>query len=146
MIYHNTTNCRCSTSPYAQGLELTSVNVGAQSLTATVTATPADCAGHFPGYPALPVAVLGTAMADATSRLIEATTHRPMMRWVPKGRLVFEAHRFVQAGTPVDIDARIVSSAGPRRTILVNASAGEQVAASLSINVVTVHPEMLTPR
>ncbi|QYN17470.1 hypothetical protein [Amycolatopsis sp. DSM 110486] len=137
------TGTETGSSPYARGLELTSVNIGAQSITATVTASPADCAGHFPGYPALPVAVLGTAMVDATSRLIEATTHRPMMRWVPKGRLVFEAHRLIQAGTPVEIDARIVSSNGPRRTILVTASTGEETAASLSVNVVTVHPEML---
>lgn len=97
-------------SPYTHPLPLDQLHIGADTATATATvsATPHQCAGHFDHYPALPIAVLVRSCFDLATQLIH--TLEPDESWdITDGDLHPVTH-LVPAGQPVALRAEIIHS------------------------------------
>ncbi|MCA9471687.1 MAG: hypothetical protein MRJ96_12265 [Nitrospirales bacterium] len=70
-------------NPYTQSLPLKNVQIAGRRLTAVLgIESPQQCAGHFPFYPAIPVAILMQALAEAAGRLTQAQLGLPVFSYV----------------------------------------------------------------
>jgi hypothetical protein len=114
-------------SPYRQAVPLRDIDGDDWRMSAVVVAGPADCVGHFPGCPTVPVAVLGQAMVDAAGTLVAR-------RWLTRA-LDLNAHRLVSAGTPVTLTATMTDRAGSEVTVSVVAHDGSAVVADLVVRI-----------
>ena len=123
-------------NPYRRPLEMTDVSTSTTSVTTLVKPTVPDCVGHFPGYPTLPVAVLGGVMTETASRLIEIVTDSPGVRWIPM-KTDLQAHKLVKAGIPVTAEARLIrlNQADLRIAVVAATEDGEIATVSLDIAV-----------
>jgi len=95
-------------SPYRQRIPLTLSSLDARHIRTELNQIPAEaCAGHFPLYPALPVAVLMEAFANSTGMLLRSFRDNPELRFrvtsadITASRLVFAGQSLVIEGEVV---------------------------------------------
>ncbi|WP_409497177.1 hypothetical protein [Amycolatopsis sp. cmx-11-12] len=103
-------------------------------MTADVKAEPGDCAGHFDGYPAMPVAVLGASMSRLVSHTLEAYTGMQGARWLTRG-VSFDAHRLVPAGETVRMRAKRIESSSAEYAFYVSANSASEKVAEMTIRI-----------
>ncbi len=100
-------------NPYQNPLPLYGIEINSECMTATLGQVPAYyCTGHFPFYPALPVAVLVSCLFNMTGHLLR-------FRHQAKGRFTYlvthstlQADNLAFAGEEVALSARHVESDG----------------------------------
>lgn len=126
-------------NPHTHSLPLQHLTVGPSETSATVQARPQDCAGHFPNFPVLPVAVLGGAMVAVALQALTATPGQEAAVWVP-ARAHVHARRLVAAGTPVTVTASRPRTAGSLYAAAVTATAPHGLAATAEFHF-TRHPK-----
>lgn len=94
--------------PYRVPVRLEDVQLTETTLQASLqTVTPAMCSGHFPHFPALPVAVVSQALATAASTLF---THRTGVATNLVSRASTVADALAFAGEPIEISATFLES------------------------------------
>lgn len=69
-------------NPYGRPLPLKNLSIGENTVSADIDTTPDLCAGHFDGYPGLPVAITATAMTTLIDHWVAHTD--PAARWRPR--------------------------------------------------------------
>lgn len=90
-------------NPYSRPLPLDNLVFHGDAVSADIAVTPDLCAGHFDGYPALPVAITATIMTTLTDRLI--TRNDPAARWRPAA-FRLKASELAWAGTTMTVTVR----------------------------------------
>ena len=95
-----------TTSPYTQPLSLEYDVVNNGVLTAHSNGLlPIQCAGHFPKYPAWPVALMAYGIGQVSSHLIDAILQKPV-KYIVK-EVDIAAFRLISAITPLTFTARL---------------------------------------
>jgi 3-hydroxymyristoyl/3-hydroxydecanoyl-(acyl carrier protein) dehydratase len=93
-------------SPHGRALPLTALRCDRRGvLTAEVEVSADMCAGHFDGFPMLPVAATGSAMAGLLDHFVRRLTGNPAARWLTRTADI-AAERFVPAGSAVTFTVR----------------------------------------
>ena len=126
-------------NPFTQPLPLDNVTANGHTITATVTSHPQQTAGHFYDYPTLPAAVLGGAMCEAASLVLDSLTGSRVC-WTPITAR-FAAHVLPTANQTVTVTACPSDSPAPddAYAIDVTAAIGKTTVATLTL-VVRIHP------
>lgn len=97
-------------NPYRQRLPLSVAALDARRIRTELNTIPAEaCAGHFPLYPALPVAVLMEAFANSTGMLLRSYRASPALRFRVTSADI-SASRLVFAGQSLVIDGEVVGA------------------------------------
>lgn len=103
-------------SPYRNRLGLEIVEVGQRSVHARLPSVPAEaCAGHFPLYPAVPVAVLMEVFSNAGGALFRSLARAPELRYrvrsadISASKLVFAGTAIALRGELLEQDSRSVT-------------------------------------
>lgn len=105
------------TNPYRQRLQLTVAELDRSRIRCQVPSVPVEaCAGHFPLYPAVPVAVLMEAFSNAGGALLRTYRAAPELRYrvrcadIHASRLVFAGQAIVIHGEVLhDVSAHAVA-------------------------------------
>jgi 3-hydroxymyristoyl/3-hydroxydecanoyl-(acyl carrier protein) dehydratase len=106
------------TSPYINGLELEDRTIrDDKTASATVTATPEQCAGHFNGFPAMPVAVIIRAAVELGAYLVN--TRETGHLWEPADGDLHGVTQLVPAGRPVTMLAELIHATPTSRLVRV---------------------------
>lgn len=101
-------------SPYGSPLRLDEVSVSGTRARAEVNLRAEQCAGHFAGFPAVPLAYLLTALVDLSQRLLED----PVNTGPPVRVDLLQAQTLLAPGIPIVLrahrqeDRRVLVSAG----------------------------------
>ncbi|WP_304455376.1 hypothetical protein [Nocardiopsis sp. YSL2] len=106
-----------ASSPYGSPLRLDHVSVSGTMAQAEVNLRADQCAGHFAGFPAVPLAYLLTALVDLSERLVED----PENTGPPVRVELLQARTLLAPGTPVVLRARRQND----HRVLVSAGHGE---------------------
>ncbi|MFI1801179.1 hypothetical protein ACH427_28060 [Streptomyces sp. NPDC020379] len=96
-------------NPYSRPCPLGEPTFHGDSVSADITVTPDLCAGHFDGYPALPVAITATTMTTLTDRLVARDD--PAARWRPAA-FRLEASELPWAGRTMTVTVRSAPPTG----------------------------------
>ncbi|NYH77504.1 hypothetical protein FHR84_000818 [Actinopolyspora biskrensis] len=99
-------------NPYVDALELNATSADASSASAWVTAPPERCAGHFPGYPAAPVAMLIRSALDTCESIA------PAARWALADCRLHDMRTLPPADAPVQLRAELVHATPHTRVVL----------------------------
>lgn len=91
-----------TSSPYGSPVRLDNVSVSGTTARAEVHLRADQCAGHFAGYPAVPLAYLLTALVDLSQRLWED----PENTGPPFRVKLLQARTLLAPGTPIVLRAR----------------------------------------
>ncbi|WP_155888709.1 hypothetical protein [Inquilinus limosus] len=119
-------------SPYREPIPLEFDEPQALSLTArSQPLAPARCAGHFPGYPAWPVAIIAETIAQAVARLLHHILGREAEYSVVRTDIA--ALRLVPAATPLSFHVDCLSASRTLSHYVFSARVmwGEEVVATL---------------
>ncbi|WP_019855755.1 hypothetical protein [Actinopolyspora mortivallis] len=108
-----------TTSPYATPPELRRVRLDTRSASATITPRLEDCPGHFPGFPTLPIAMLGSGLERLGMRLGERIA--PASGRIPWNLELIHASRLVPAERDVELRAEVDGSDKRGHTLLLRA-------------------------
>jgi len=93
-------------SPHGLALPLTAVRCDRRGvLTAELEVSADMCAGHFDGFPMLPVATTASAMGGLLGHFVRRLTGNPAARWLTR-TVDIAAERFVPAGSVVTLTVR----------------------------------------
>lgn len=118
----NTGDGPIRTNPYTEKLPLRDVQLTADSASARVIVAPDECVGHFPGYPALPVAHLLTAEFELGAQLaVERLGGRPV---VPVTGELVDARTLLPPEHSVRLRAEPVGAGEDLCTVEMTASEG----------------------
>ncbi|KOX19651.1 hypothetical protein [Nocardiopsis sp. NRRL B-16309] len=96
------TSAQSVSSPYGSPLRLDDVSVSGATAQAAVNLRAEQCAGHFAGFPAVPLAYLLTALVDLSERLLED----PEDTGPPFRVELLQARTLLAPGTPIVLRAR----------------------------------------
>ena len=127
-------------NPYCRRLDLETIELTETRVRARLSMVPAEaCAGHFPQYPALPVAVLMEALCNAGGQLLRKHFASPALRYrVLHGDTI--ASKLVFAGQSIVVEGELLERLSDwTRKIAVRARlpTGEEVgSATLSLEAV----------
>jgi 3-hydroxymyristoyl/3-hydroxydecanoyl-(acyl carrier protein) dehydratase len=93
-------------SPHGRALPLTAVRCDRRGVLTAELEVSADMgAGHFDGFPMLPVATTASAMGDLLGHFVRRLTGNPAARWLTR-TVDIAAERFVPAGSVVTFTVR----------------------------------------
>jgi hypothetical protein len=120
-------------NPYRQRLELTTIACDGKRIRAELPKIPAEaCAGHFPLYPAVPVAVLMEAFSNAGGALLRKYRAADALRYRIRGADIL-ASKLVFAGQSIVIQGEVVaevSALAVQMEMRASLSDGEEVSHS----------------
>jgi 3-hydroxymyristoyl/3-hydroxydecanoyl-(acyl carrier protein) dehydratase len=117
-------------NPFRQRLELTTIALDAKRIRAELPNIPAEaCAGHFPLYPAVPVAVLMEAFSNAGGALLRKYRAAGALRYRVRAADIL-ASKLVFAGQSIVIEGEVlaeVSALGVQMQMRASSSDGDEV-------------------
>lgn len=107
-------------NPYILGLALQdrAVHDNNSAASATITANTDQCAGHFDGYPAIPVAVIIRAAIELGGYLVN--TADPYQLWEPTDGDLHPISQLVPAGQKVTLNAEIIHATPTSRLVRIS--------------------------
>ncbi|PRW63590.1 hypothetical protein [Actinopolyspora mortivallis] len=106
-------------SPYTSPPEPEGVRLGTRSASATITPGLDACPGHFPGFPTLPIAMLGSSLERLGLLLLERFAPGP--RRIPWHLELIHASRLIPAERDVKLRAEVDSHDERGPTLLLKA-------------------------
>jgi 3-hydroxymyristoyl/3-hydroxydecanoyl-(acyl carrier protein) dehydratase len=124
-----------ATSPHGQALPLSAPRWDRDVLTAELEVSADMCAGHFDGFPMLPVATAGRAMTSLLDQVVRRLTGNPATRWLTRTADI-AAERFVPAGSTVTFTFRPGRRSGTMHSFHCDARAGTDTIATASFTIV----------
>lgn len=126
-------------SPYRYRMPLSVAALDAQHIRTELNHIPAEaCAGHFPLYPALPVAVLMEAFANSTGMLLRSYRDDPELRFRVTSADI-TASRLVFAGQSLVIEGEVVGELSERKVEMrmrASLSGGDEVSRATFVTTV----------
>lgn len=126
-------------NPYVHPLRLAGLTCDSQQATATVSAAVDECAGHFPGFPTLPLAVLINGALDLGAHLI--TKLEPGAERIPVHLDLLQVKRLVPAGQQVQLRAVPEKSASGEHAVALQAIHGDSEVATMTARYAPPHDE-----
>lgn len=112
-IYKNfkiSTNFNESVNPYTMLFPIKNVCISEKNLTASLGAiSPNSCAGHFPNFPALPVAILSSTLSRAAGYLLKNILNQHDLKYIIC-EVILKADNLAFAGEIVILEVEYLNS------------------------------------